>query len=432
MNEPPTLILAGAIAGRPETDRPPQAVIIHENRILTVGCADEVPPPPGGSRIDRHDHLLLPALVNAHAHLDLTHLGPQPYQGDFRAWIDLIRAGRANEDDAIADSVRLGVKLARAGGIGAIGDIAGIGSLMPGLTQRAGGLPGVSFVELFGIGRAESTAAQQVERLVAATAGERPDPTPVTFGLQPHAPYSCSLATYRIAAETGFPLATHLAETRSEIDFVQNARGPFREMLESFGLWTDRIRATGQHPIDHLAPLLRGHAMLLAHVNYCETHHLDLLAETKATVVYCPRASAYFGHPEKDAAPHRYRDMLKRGIPVALGTDSILCLNTPDRISVLDEMRFLYQRDRTAPAVLLQMATQCGADALGLSPSCFTIAPGPVVGLLALPFDPADPRDPFEQVLERDDPPEWVAGPFPYPHDSTSESSPRSQGAIAP
>ncbi|MFG0312636.1 MAG: hypothetical protein ACF8LL_00400, partial [Phycisphaerales bacterium] len=64
-----------------------------------------------------HDQLLLPALCNAHTHLDLTHIGPQPHvPGDgFVRWVDMIRSNRAVEDAQIGACVRLGVERSLAG-----------------------------------------------------------------------------------------------------------------------------------------------------------------------------------------------------------------------------------------------------------------------------------------------------------------------------
>jgi cytosine/adenosine deaminase-related metal-dependent hydrolase len=93
-----------------------------------------------------------------------------------------------------------------------------------------------------------------------------------------------------------------------------------------------------------------------------------------------------------------------------MGTDSLLCLDTPERISVLDEMRFLHRRDGTDPYVLLGMATVNGAQALGIDVEPVTFRPGATAGVLACAIDPDSDVDPLVQVMQRDDPPEWVAG----------------------
>ena len=104
--------------------------------------------------------------------------------------------------------------------------------------------------------------------------------------------------------------------------------------------------------------------------------------------------------------------MIEQGINVALGTDGLLCLDTPDRISVLDEMRFLYERDGVDPVQLLNMATCAGAKALGYDEALVTLEPGPTAGLIAISSDANSDEDPFTQVMMSKSAPQWIAGPF--------------------
>lgn len=124
---------------------------------------------------------------------------------------------------------------------------------------------------------------------------------------------------------------------------------------------------------------------LVAHVNDADDAAIRTLAHTRASVVYCPRASAYFA-ADRRFGPHRYRDMLTAGVRVALGTDSVVNLDTPDRISILDEMRLLHRRDATDARTLLTMATVNGAAALGLNPGWFRLrtAPQRLAGLISI------------------------------------------------
>jgi cytosine/adenosine deaminase-related metal-dependent hydrolase len=155
-----------------------------------------------------------------------------------------------------------------------------------------------------------------------------------------------------------------------------------------------------------MAPHLAAAPWLLAHCNYVEDAHLPLLARHRASVVYCPIASAYFGHPRRgfrgSDGHHRYRDMLAAGVNVCLGTDSILCQPADETQphSILAQMRFLFQRDHTDPDTLLAMATTRGLRALGLPARHATLQPGSPARLAAIAIDPADSTDPLRQALE--------------------------------
>lgn len=385
---------------------------IHPDQVVEVlavgepAALDAPELPTTDRRISLPAHMLLPGLVNAHTHLDLTHIGPVPHDlGEgFVRWVEHIRANRRDTPDGIADSVRLGVDLSLAGGTVAVGDIAGAPKARltdtPARVLGSSRLAGVSFLEFFGIGRSAAGAVEQLERFTRETLPRLRSElkgTGVRVGLQPHAPNTVDLGVYRWAAALAerhaLPLSTHLAETPEERAFIAHASGPQRVMLEGFGLWDDSVMhhiGHGRHPVAHLARLLRDHRVLCAHVNDATDEAIGVLADTRTPVVYCPRASAYFG-AETHFGPHRYREMLAAGIRVCLGTDSIVNLDTPDRISILDEIRLLHHRDGADARTLLSMGTVHGAEALGLNPEAVMLRPGPLAGLLAVPVSGPDP-----------------------------------------
>lgn len=374
--------------------------------------------------ISRPDLVLLPGLVNAHAHLDLTHIGPQPHDRDrgFIGFVDLVRSCRAQDDEAIAASVRLGIEQSLLGGVVAVGDIAGAAGGVPRIAAYEAladsPLWGVSFLEFFGIGAGEESGADRLVDAVqegAALARGRYAERRVKLGLQPHAPYSVSRRNYMRAIELAqrhsLPLATHLSETPEEIEFIRSGAGPQRELLERLGVWSESIlddAGRGKTPVAHLSPVLRYGDFLAAHVNYASNEDIMSLAESRTAVVYCPRSAVYF-----DAAasfgPHRFIDMLLCGTRVALGTDSIINLprgewvgGTESGISILDEMRLLYRRDAVTAITVLGMATMDGAAALGLDPLSFTFKRGATIaGVVGVPVTEFNPKSELDLALDR-------------------------------
>ncbi len=221
--------------------------------------------------------------------------------------------------------------------------------------------------------------------------GQAPEQTP---GWQPHAPYSAGPALFRAAARSGRPVSCHLAETREELEFVATGGGPFRALLQQMGKWSEAFAGfydQGLSPVGWMEPHLREQPWLLAHCNYVSDEDIDLLAETRASVAYCPVASEYFGH-----VGHRYREMIDAGVNVCLGTDSIACQpsHQAQPLGMLPQMRRLYQRDRTDPALLLNMATTHGWRAIGLTAELRRLA--------RVTFDPLDHRPVLEQILTSD------------------------------
>lgn len=364
------------------------------------GLIDRHPRNVGAVRIERRESVVVPGLVNAHTHLDLTHMGPRAFDrlGGFAGWIDMIRRERLDEASAIRASVRRGVELSLAGGVVAIGDIAGAvgGRASPiaacALLEACSefGVIAAPFVEFFAPGDRLGEPFGDRERAsldaLAAALGQCGS----DVGVQPHAPYSVSPEAYRRAcamARDTSPrrrVCTHLAESIEERDCLTHGSGPIASFLTGLGVRLPERPTGAGTSVAYLGAESLAMTDIAVHVNDASDQDIAMLATAGVSVVYCPRASEYFGHAQQ-LGPHRYRDMLAAGINVALGTDSIVNLDTPGRISTLDEMRLLYLRDGVEPRVLLEMVTTRGARALGLEESLFTFSPGkPIAGVVAL------------------------------------------------
>lgn len=408
-----------AASRREPIDLRPGAVAVRVGRILAAGTPDavlkEVRDQGPFTTIDLPDRLLLPALVNAHAHLDLTDLGSVPYGGDFIKWVEFVMKRRPRDTQAIRTAVHQGLKLSREQGVGFIGDIAGSDDAFVARLDDAESshhrIAGHSYLECFGIGAGEADAvraARERYRRLHTQHSQREYATGVALSLQPHAPYSAGLKVYTFATrEVGWP-STHLAETREELEFVRHSTGPFRDLLVRIGKWDESAAPSARSPVALLASILKRARWMLAHCNYVDDADIAILADTDATVAYCPLASDYFGHRN-----HRYRDMLAAGVNVCLGTDSILCqpADEPQPMSILAQMRHLYRRDRTPPQTLLEMATWRGTGEGAAARREFAPAlePGSMLGLIAVRFDSADATDALTQVLANRHPVERIA-----------------------
>ena len=377
----------------------PGVLVLRGRAIVAVGSPESIGTPGGlESWIDASDSGVMPAMVNAHAHLDLTLVPRIPQSEHFHDWLGGVRsARRAMTADDVRSSIVDGVQLLDAGGVAAIGDIAGINAPAASMEVCAGaGLEGCVFEEMFGMAdrlpmclASIASMAQGLERGLEQGRGQGQAPR-LRRGIQPHAPYSSDRSVFEAALGSGLPVSTHLAESADERRFLTDGIGPFRDLLESFGLWDGKFEAGARHPIDWMAARLRAvpadqngrsTRILCAHLNDVDDQALALLATLPIDVVYCPRASAFFGH-----AGHRYREMRAAGVNVCLGTDSALNLDTPNRISTLDDLRLLMRRDQLPLVDALEMATIAGARALGLDTSRWDFSLSPMAGVIAVPL----------------------------------------------
>ncbi len=364
--------------------------------------------------------VVVPGLVNAHTHLDLTSIGPQPIDPDapFADWLAEVMVSRPTDPEALASAVRTGIDLSLAGGVIAVGDIAGcpsngLSDAAP-LTLAHSPMTGVSFVEFFAIGASEPHAIESFEKFFDDLCARWPTGSRVRLGISPHAPYTVGIAGYRAAREIadrlGLGVCTHLAESIEERSFIADASGPQCDLLASFGHWDNELRAIigrGLHPIEHTLgawrqgthdstekrpPLLAVHLNDLGSADQRE-HLAAMLKAAGVIVVYCPRASEYFG-ADRVLGPHPYRELLAAGVSVCLGTDSIINL-PPDQaargITPWHDARLLVCRDELDHQSALEAMTTAGAVALGLDPSRYTLAAGTFPAGLGLVEIPANP-----------------------------------------
>jgi cytosine/adenosine deaminase-related metal-dependent hydrolase len=361
----------------------------------------------GRANLDLGNVAILPGLVNAHTHLDLSGLrGRLPPKKPVTDWLrGVIQRRRSLSPLQAAAEIQAGLAECVRYGTTLVGDISGEGLSWPILA--AAPLWSVVFYEILGLSRARArqALASAKDWLEAHRANARCRP-----GLSPHAPYSVRHSLFRaiagLARHEKVPVAIHLAESREELELLQHHDGPFVPFLSDLGVW-DPDGLAGEEEI------LRMYAdrpnTLWIHTNYLDA---GLPISPHGTVIYCPRTHAAFGH-----APHPFRRFLDAGIRVALGTDSLA--SNPD-LDVLSEARLVRQLHPDLPGhVLLRMATLAGAEALGYGAETGSLATGKSADLIVLPVDGSSPNDPHDFILSSSARVEsvmwrgrWILGPL--------------------
>jgi aminodeoxyfutalosine deaminase len=359
-------------------ESPPLAggtVVVAGERIVAVAPAAR-----RRADVDLGNVAILPGLVNTHTHLDLSGLrGKCPPQADFTKWLRQVIAHRRSQTpEQQSDDISAGLAECLATGTTLVGDIASMGSSRPALSTAP--LRSTVFFELLGIG--DEAIANMCKEVVAWLA-KCPPGAGCRAGLSPHAPYSTNAALYQaaadLAAERNLPLATHLAETTDELQFLADGTGPFLAFLKELGVWRGGI--WHERPQDYVKRFgLFARHFLLVHCNFLP---VDTPIPSEGTIVYCPRTHAAFGH-----APHPFREFLRRGVRVALGTDSLA--SNPD-LDLLAEMRFIHDLYPDFPGdALLRMGTLSGAEALGWAEETGSLTAGKSADLVVVPLPDAD------------------------------------------
>ena len=370
-----------------------------EGRIVRVGHG----PAPAGTT-DLGDVALLPGLVNAHTHLELSWLAgrirPAASMVDWiRALIAERAAGPAGGDAAVTRAARAAAADMRRSGTVLVGDISN--SLMSPAILREADLGGIVFHEILGFNvQTPSLVVEEAWQRVKAVGGssglrsEGEASPALRIGVVGHAPYSVSDALMREIArqDRGVPLSVHVAESAEELEFLRTGSGPFRELLEDLGVWNPMWDVPQCDPVEYLRQVdYLKPGLLAVHAVHLSDDGLDALREAGAVVVTCPRSNEWVG-----GGIPRVTHFYAARIPVAIGTDSLA--STPS-LSVFDELAELR---RIAPDVtaasLLDSATRVGAEALGRGADYGTLAPGKRARLVSVAI-PAGTTDVEEYLV---------------------------------
>jgi cytosine/adenosine deaminase-related metal-dependent hydrolase len=387
------------------------ALVVAGDRIVDVGAAGEMRGAHPDAKVsDLGNVVVLPGLVNAHAHLELCNVSRPKMTGSFVDWVRAVISETAAMSNSMAffvgGAVEIGVNDSLRFGVTSVGDIsASRYTRMIREFFSTDGVPRlVSYGEVTAMGQRRGQLEPRLE-VVTDRMGIGP---PVRLGISPHAPYSIEAHGYRrcleIAIAQQMSLATHLAETPYEAQFLASHSGPFRELWDGLEAWDDQVPTFSGGPIRYARELglLDYPRTLLAHVNYCDDEEMSILAAGKASVVYCPRTHRYFGHP-----PHRWREMLGRGVNVALGTDS--CASSPD-LNLVDDVRLVHEIVPEHPVEgLWEMVTSRGAKAIDAGDSVGTLTGGKYADFVAFA---AGGEEPLREILETGAVPVgvWVGG----------------------
>jgi 5-methylthioadenosine/S-adenosylhomocysteine deaminase len=338
------------------------AVAIAGGRIEAVGTAEELGE---GTRFE--DAAIIPGFVNAHTHLEYAVYGGfGDGLGDFAEWITLHiqRKARIGWPEYV-DIARLGAARCLESAVTTVGDCSYSGATAKACADL--GLRATVYLEVFGAdpGPALEHFAATRERVQAAFSQR------VRPGISPHAPYSVSLDLYRACAELGLPVATHISESRSEVDYLLKGEGAWGGYSD---LLVDPPGTTGARLLAEHG--LLGTSVVAAHCVVIDEEEIDLLSSSGTGVAHCPRSNAALG---SGVAP--LAELRSAGVRVGVGTDSPASAPSFDFFEELRSVVLSARARAARPDVLsaseaLELGTLGSARALGLDSEIGSLVPG--------------------------------------------------------
>jgi cytosine/adenosine deaminase-related metal-dependent hydrolase len=380
------------------------AVEIRGRRIAAVGPWRTMRGEKRRKVVDLGETILLPGLVNAHCHLDYTHMAGQiPPAQSFTEWLKVIVSTKAGWTRAdYAASWREGAQMLLRTGTTTVGDIEAVPELLPEMWKSTP-LRVISFLEMIGITGRLPPAQLVKEALLKVRQLKHPRNR---LGLSPHAPYSTLPELLKLSATAARRrkslLATHVAESAVEFEMFTRGAGEMHQWLQRGG--RDMSDCGRLSPVQHLEKCgILGSNLLAVHVNYLRRGDAALLARRSSSVVHCPRSHFYFRHGSFPIRP-----LMRAGVNICLGTDSLASVykkrGEKIQLDMFAEMRALAQRESAlAPRRILGMATLNGARALGMAGQIGALSPGAFADLIAIPFS-GKPSDAYDAVVQNERP----------------------------
>jgi cytosine/adenosine deaminase-related metal-dependent hydrolase len=353
--------------------RPPiQGGVVGVDRGMIATVGDR----PSGPVEDLGDVALLPGLVNAHTHLELSWMrGRVPPSGSMPDWASALIALRQTSPIDPADPIAEAIAEMRASGTCLVGDITNtLASCAPLAASR---LSGVVFHELIGFSARDpdGLVSRALDQASALPPAER-----LRMALAPHAPYSVSPPLFQSIARraAGRPISVHLGESPDEVEFLRAGTGAWRGVLERLGAFNDAWVPPACSPVAYLDRLgLINRNLLAVHGVQLTDAELARLAVADATLVTCPRSNQWTG-----AGVPPIARFYASGVRIAVGTDSLASVGDVNLFAELAEIRRL--APAVAPRAILQSATRSGADALGFGAELGSLEAGKRAEIIAV------------------------------------------------
>lgn len=370
---------------------PDQVLITTEEGVIKA----IIPLKDAGENLQKLDGIILPGLVNAHCHLELSHMkGIIPEHTGLPNFILKIVNERHFPEEEILAAIAQGEAEMLQEGIVAVGDISN--NALTAAQKQKGNLAYYNFVEISGWkpAIAESRFANALKvlsqfRLIEAAASLNLPKNlvkPLKSSFSPHAPYSVSNELWQMMMQhfKGNTVTIHNQETPAENELFLSGTGDFVRMYNAMNIDQTHFNPTGLNSLpSYFNQLQAAKNILLVHNTTINEADIDFaqssLSHETQELFYtlCINANLYI---ENRLPPIQLLRDKKTNI--VLGTDS---LSSNHQLSILSELKTI---NKNFPAIpleeMLQWATYNGARALQMDNVFGSFGIGKKPGVVAI------------------------------------------------
>ena len=332
---------------------------------------------------------LMPGFIDLHTHLEYTAMRGLVDDLPYSEWkLQLLQKEKRFTSQDWDDSALLGALEALQSGITMVADITESGA--SGRAAQAAGMRALVYREVDTMVKARVPGV--MERAAADIEAWRStcDETRISFGIAPHAPYSCHPELFRRVAEYasgGTPVAIHLAGSVEEYQFVKYGSSMLAtDVRDTYDVDAPPWLPTGVSPVRYVLQwgLFDVPNLLAVHCTQVDDSDIEVLASRDVAIAHTPRCEAKLG---MGIAP--IEKFLRAGMRVGIGTDSPAASNSMDvfeemRLGLLIQRALLGEDHFMNARQFVKMATLDAARALKVDDRLGSLEPGKQADIIAV------------------------------------------------
>lgn len=315
----------------------------------------------GTNSIEKLEGIITPGFINAHCHLELSHLRSKiPRHTGLPAFArQVVTLRNSVSTEEIAAAMQQADADMWNAGIVAAGDISNTEDSFAQKQQSP--VFYHTFIELIGLNPAHAKGILDKGTVLLS----RLKALGLAGSLAPHAPYSTSKELIRHISDYNHaqaaPWSIHNQESEEENKFFEGKPSAFEELYRSLGLDISWFRPPGTSSLDYYGEALPDSGAMLVHNTLTSRGEIDRSAREKNNFwCFCPGANLYIENRLPDFALFsKYKNR------VCIGTDSLASNAQLDVVA--EAALILTQSSAFRPEEILQCLTFNGAEALGIS-----------------------------------------------------------------
>ena len=336
------------------------------DHVLIVSTEGEieavVPASDAGAEAEVFDGIICPGFINAHCHIELSHLKNKiPQHTGLVDFVQKVMQERAATQDEKQEAMLLAEEELYNGGTAAVGDISNTTDSVFLKTKTK--LHWNNFIEVSGF--IDAGAQKRFDDAIEVLKTFNLQLSTSTNTLVPHAPYSVSQRLFELLndASKEKTITIHNQESAAEDELYKNKSGSFLELYKNLGLDISDFSPTGKSSSQSWVPYFTNNQKIIS-VHNTFTNEEDIFFAKKRSndALYfclCPKANLFI----ENALPP-VEMLMRNNCNIVLGTDSYAS-NT--QLSIYEEMKTIQINFPGIPLqTILQWATLNGAKALGI------------------------------------------------------------------